>query len=106
MRCFNCLAFVVFIHFSRSMFLLNSLAFFSLSLNTVGPLFNSQGGKLALHLTHPRTKGKLQIAVVRAATRGSAQQDSSCLWLALITDWETHQALETSVGTKKGENAL
>ena len=38
-------------------------------------------------------KGKLRIVVVRAATRGSAQWDSGCLWLALITDSQTHQAL-------------
>lgn len=92
--------------FSPSIFLLDSPIFVSFSLHTVGPVFNSQGGQLALHLTHPRTKGKLQIAAVRAATRGTAQQDSSCLWLALITDWETHRALETSVGTKKIENGL
>lgn len=71
------------------------------SLHTVGPLFNSQGRQLALHQTHPRTKGKLRIVVVRAATRGSAQWDSGCLWLALITDRQTHQALEAPVGTKK-----
>jgi len=35
------------------------------------------------------TKGKLQIVVVRAATRGSAQWDSSCLWLALIAGLQT-----------------
>lgn len=60
----------------------------------VGPLFNSQGRQLALHQTHLRTKGKLQIVVVRAATRGSAQWDSGCLWLALITDRQTHQTLD------------
>ncbi|KAM7397059.1 hypothetical protein PAMP_020057 [Pampus punctatissimus] len=72
----------------------------------IDPLLNSQGGQLALHQTHPGTKGKLQIVVVRAATRGSTQRDSGCLWLALITDRQTPQALETPVGTKKMQNWL
>lgn len=33
-----------------------------------------------------RTKEKLQIVMVKAATPDSAQQDSGCLWLALIRD--------------------
>lgn len=58
-----------------------------------------------LYIRHMRgQKGKLQIVVVRTATRGSAQWDSGCLWLALITDRQTHQTLETLVGTKKTQN--
>ena len=82
----------------------SALNFLLLSPHTVGPPLNSQGRQLALHQTHARTKGKLQIVAVWAATRGRAQWDSGCLRLALITDRQTHQALETPAGTKKTQN--
>lgn len=94
------------IYFQNPCFSSQLLNFLFPSLHTVGPLFNSQGRQLALHQTHSRTKGKLLIVMVRAATLGSAQWDSSCLWLALITDRQTHQALETPFGTKKTQNWL
>ena len=74
------------------------------SLRMVGPLFSSQGGQLALHQTRLRTKGKLQIVVVRAATRGNARRYSGCLWLALITDEQPNQALESPAGAKKTQD--
>lgn len=92
------------IYFHHQCFCSQLSNFLLLSPHMVGPPLNSQGRQLALHQTHARTKGKLQIVVVRAATRGRAQWDSGCLRLALITDRQTHQALETPAGTKKTQN--